>query len=129
MMTSRSYGRRKIRPRQSAAHLLMALGLAYALMTSQSARAATLDGTDSAQPVAAGTLLLADELTYDESGDILTATGSIEIQRGNVLLMADKIVYDRRADIATATGHVSILESNGSVMFFESIHTAALEAL
>lgn len=122
MMIHRPYGRRKIRPRQSAAHLLMALGMAYALMTSQTARAATLDGTDgAAPPVAAGTLLLADELSYDETGDVLTATGSIEIQRGNVLLMADKIVYDRRADVATATGHVSILESNGSVMFFESI--------
>lgn len=107
----------------STLHLVAALGVALALPSARDAGAAALDGTQGApgQAPEDATLLLADELTYDETGDIVTATGSIEIQRGNLILMADKIVYDRRADIATATGNVSILESNGSVFFFESI--------
>ncbi len=111
------------RPLHSTLHLLTALGIAFGLLSARDAGAAALDGTQSPAGQASEdtTLLLADELTYDETGDIVTATGSIEIQRGNLMLMADKIVYDRRADIATATGNVSILESNGSVFFFESI--------
>lgn len=99
---------------------MTALGLIFGLLSAGNVRAAMLDGTDAASS-ADSTLLLADEVTYDETGDTVTASGFVEIQRGNLLLMADRIVYDRRADIATATGHVAILEDNGSVFFFDSV--------
>jgi LPS-assembly protein len=67
------------------------------------------------------TLLLADEISYNDDTNIVTATGSVEVQRSNRLLMADKIVYDRNADIATATGHVSLLDNTGTVFYFDSI--------
>lgn len=104
---------------RGAGHALATLGFLFGLLSSAAAGAAALDGAST--EVDDGTLLLADELTYDDEGDKLTASGYVEIQRGNLILLADQIVYDRTTDIATATGHVSILEDNGSVFFFESI--------
>ncbi|MHB1204001.1 MAG: LPS-assembly protein LptD [Rhodospirillaceae bacterium] len=67
------------------------------------------------------TLLQADEIIYDDDANTVTATGTVEIQRGDRVLLADRIVYDRNKDIATATGHVSLLDDTGSVFFFETI--------
>lgn len=66
-------------------------------------------------------LLQADDISYDNDANAVTASGYVEIQYGNRILLADKIVYDRAADIATATGNVSVIEENGTVYFFESI--------
>ncbi len=70
------------------------------------------------------TLLQADELSYDEATDTFTASGFVEIQRGNRILLADRIVYDRTADMATATGNVSVIDTNGTVFFFESVQVS-----
>ena len=51
----------------------------------------------------------------------MTATGHVEIARGDRILLADKVVYDRNKDIATATGHVALLDDTGSVFFVEKI--------
>ena len=64
--------------------------------------------------------LQADEISYSDDTNTVTATGNVEIQRDNRILLADKIVYDRNADIATATGNVSITDEKGSVFYFES---------
>src|SRR5690349_11402442 len=91
-----------------------------ALLYGASARAAFVDTPDDAKPEDQ-TLLLADEISYDQDANIVTAAGGVEIQRSNRLLMADKVVYDRNADIATATGHVSILDNTGTVFYFDNI--------
>ena len=67
------------------------------------------------------TLMLADEVSYDQDNDTVTAIGHIEIQRGERVLMADKVVYDRKTDIAIATGNVSLIDEKGSALFFETI--------
>lgn len=110
-----------LRRLRGALHVVTAMGLAFGLLSARNLRAAELDGAEPSAASEDSTLLLADELVTDETGNIVTATGAVEIQRGNLLMLADKIVYDRRGDVATATGHVAILESNGSVFFFESI--------
>ena len=88
-----------------------------------SARAAFLQAEEdsSAQQ---NTLIEADEVSYNDETNVVTATGHVEIQRGDRVLLADKIVYDRNEDVATATGHVSLLENNGSVFFFEKIEVS-----
>ncbi len=70
------------------------------------------------------TLLQADQLSYDQDGNTVTAEGYVEISRGNRILLADKIVYDRTKDLATATGHVSMIDNNGSVFFFDSLQVS-----
>ncbi len=66
-------------------------------------------------------LLLADEFQYDADTDTVTASGSVEVQRGSLILLADSIIYDRTKDIARAVGNISLLDENGTVFFFESI--------
>ena len=92
------------------------------LFLAPTARAAFVSADDDAGEQ---TLLLADELTYDRDADTITASGFVEIQRGDRILLADNIVFDRNTDIATATGHVSILDNTGSVFFFEKIQVAS----
>ena len=103
--------------------LLTPSALALVLAVSPVARAA--DVLPAADDSAAQTLLQADEISYDDASNTVTATGYVEIQRGDRLLMADKIIYDRGADVATATGNGSITDTNGSVLFFESIQIAS----
>ena len=94
------------------------LALALATVFHLPAQAAFLEAEKDA---AENTLLQADQISYDDDANTVTAAGSVEIQRGERLLLADKIVYDRNKDIATATGHVSLLDDTGTVFFFETI--------
>lgn len=117
-------GRFRRRPWRNIAEVATAFGFIFALMSAPALRAAELDGATMSGATVSdddGTLLLADELTYDEAGNTLTASGFVEVQRAGRILLADQIVYDRDTDIATATGNVSIVEDNGTVFFFESI--------
>lgn len=79
------------------------------------------DRAQGGDQAAENTLLQSDEISYDQDANIVTASGSVEIVRGDRVLLADKIVYDRTKDIATATGHVSLLDDTGTVFFFESL--------
>ncbi|MCB2107492.1 MAG: LPS-assembly protein LptD [Rhodobacteraceae bacterium] len=77
---------------------------------------------DAAQDsVTTETLLQADEISYDDNTDTVTASGRVEIDRGGRILLADQVTYDRATDRATATGNVSVLDTNGTVLFFDSL--------
>ncbi|HEY1638763.1 MAG TPA: LPS assembly protein LptD [Rhizomicrobium sp.] len=62
-------------------------------------------------------LIRADEVTYDTTTKVMTATGHVEIDYNGRILLADKVTYDQVKDVATADGHVSVLEPNGTVAF------------
>jgi LPS-assembly protein len=62
-------------------------------------------------------LIRADEMTYDTSNKVMTASGHVEIDYNDRILLADKVSYDQIKDVATADGHVSVLEPNGTVAF------------
>jgi len=68
---------------------------------------------DSNQP----TLVTADEITYSEELDTVTARGNVELSQGERILRADQVSYNRRADMVTATGDVTLLEPTGEVLF------------
>jgi len=61
----------------------------------------------------------ADEVQYDETLGIVTATGHVEVQYEDRLLSADTITYNQRRDMVTATGNIVILEPTGEVTFAE----------
>ncbi len=65
------------------------------------------------------TLLLADEMRFDENTNIVTAAGNVEIERDGRILLADQVTYDQEADLVTAKGNVSIVDTNGTVMFLD----------
>ncbi len=64
--------------------------------------------------------LVADSLQYDETGQIITAIGEVELVQSGRILRADKIIYDMSSDKVTAVGNVALMEVNGDVHLAES---------
>lgn len=59
--------------------------------------------------------IAAKELTHDEAGQTVTATGEVELVQGGKILRADKIVYNLGTDVVSAIGNVALLDENGDV--------------
>ena len=55
-------------------------------------------------------LLRADELIFDDSLNVVTATGNVELTQGDRVLMADTLSFNRASSVATASGNVVLLE-------------------
>jgi LPS-assembly protein len=66
-------------------------------------------------------VLKADEVTYDQDLDIVTASGQVEITQGARVLRADAVSYNRRANLITASGNVTLLEPTGDVIFADYV--------
>lgn len=60
-------------------------------------------------------LLTGDELTYDTSGNRVTAKGNVELYYNNYAITADEIEYDQSAGTLTASGNVTIKDPNGQI--------------
>ncbi len=59
----------------------------------------------------------ADEVENNQEQNLITASGNVEIIRGNLTLYADKVVYNQKDDIVSAIGNVVLVEKDGSVVF------------
>ncbi len=70
---------------------------------------------DTKEPV----VLEADQVGYDQNGEIATAEGHVIITQGAHQLRADKVTYNKQRDVVTAMGHVSIQDDTGAVSFAE----------
>lgn len=55
----------------------------------------------------------ADELSYDENMDLITASGNVLVQRNNQRLTADEVRYDRQSGEVTASGNVLLDDGTG----------------
>ena len=55
----------------------------------------------------------ADTLTYDENGEIITATGNVLVHRDGQRLTADTVIYNRSTGLVTASGNVLIDNGDG----------------
>src|SRR5262245_9740584 len=121
--------RRALNGRTSVAALLappplLALGLAVALaITLALGSASPLQAQRGGPPELRQTpvLLTANEITYDQDLDIVTASGAVEISQNDRVLHADTVSYNRRAEVVTASGNVSLLEPSGDVLFADHI--------
>ncbi|HQT39427.1 MAG TPA: LPS assembly protein LptD [Acidocella sp.] len=60
---------------------------------------------------------LADQVSYNKTSTLVTATGHVKAVQNGQTLYADKVVINRTTDEATATGHVVLLEPNGESVF------------
>ena len=65
--------------------------------------------------------LSADNLQHDETGQVITATGHVELAQSGRIVKADQIIYDLRSDSVTAIGHVVLLETNGDIHFADEV--------
>ena len=59
----------------------------------------------------------ADQITYDRSGNIVTATGHVRALQDGQTLYADKVVLNRATNVAVATGHVILVQPGGNTVF------------
>lgn len=59
----------------------------------------------------------ADEVENNQEQSLITASGKVEIIRGNLTLYADKVIYNQKEDTVTAVGNVVLVEKDGSVIF------------
>jgi LPS-assembly protein len=63
----------------------------------------------------------ADELSYDDKGAIVTATGRVKLNRDAWRLSADRIDYDRTTGAVVATGNVITIDPEGNQAFGDRI--------
>lgn len=66
-------------------------------------------------------LVTADDITYDETLNIVIARGNVELAQDERLLLADTVTYDQGSGIVIATGNVVLVEPDGDVMFAEYV--------
>lgn len=57
----------------------------------------------------------ANDMQYDETGEIVQARGAVEIEQEGRILRADHVRYDVRSDKVQANGHVSLTDISGDV--------------
>jgi LPS-assembly protein len=66
-------------------------------------------------------LLLADEVAYDANTHVVTATGNVEVTRGERRLLADVLRYYQDADRMEAEGNVALVEPGGDTLFADRV--------
>lgn len=66
-------------------------------------------------------LISADQITYDETLDVVTASGHVEISHNERVLLADTISYNLRTEVVTASGNISLLEPSGEIIFADYV--------
>ncbi len=91
--------------------LLAAAPMAYAQLAALSGGAAA--PADRNAPVT----FLADRLTYDKTGNMVTAEGHVRAWQDGQTLYADKVTLDRTTDIAIASGHVVLTDPSGQTVY------------
>jgi LPS-assembly protein len=66
-------------------------------------------------------LLVADRVEYDTEANVVTASGNVEVTRGERRLLADLLRYDQAADRMEAEGNVALVEPTGDTLFADRV--------
>jgi LPS-assembly protein len=59
----------------------------------------------------------ADSISYDKTGNIVTASGHVRAVQNGQTLYADKVVLNRNTDVVTASGNVALTQPSGDTVF------------
>ena len=63
----------------------------------------------------------ADQVTYDSDADIVTAIGSVRMQRDGEYVAADQVVWDRKTDQVRAYGNVVAMNPEGDKLVGDNV--------
>ena len=63
----------------------------------------------------------AEQLSYDNDSDVVTARGSVVLRSKDRSVRADEVSWDRRAGSIIATGNVRLVDESGNQLFTETI--------
>jgi LPS-assembly protein len=66
-------------------------------------------------------LISADQVIYDETLGVVTASGNVEIAQGGRVLLADTVSYNFRAKVVSASGNITLLDPTGDVLFADYV--------
>ena len=66
-------------------------------------------------------LLVADRVEYDTETNVVTASGNVEVTRGERRLLADMLRYDQAADLMEAEGNVALRDPSGDTLFADRV--------
>ncbi len=69
-------------------------------------------------------LLIADEIIHAEQENVVSASGAVELSRGDEVLRADTLRYDRDGETVSASGNVVLLAPGGEVVFAKQVDLA-----
>jgi LPS-assembly protein len=58
-----------------------------------------------------------DQVSYDKTGNVITASGHVRAIQSGQTLYADKVSIDRTTDVVTASGHVVIVAPDGQTVY------------
>lgn len=94
------------------------LSVLFFAVTPYAARSQILD------PGEGPVLLLAERVDVDEPRQIVTASGNVEITRGNRRLLADKVRYYQTEDRIEAAGNVTLLEPGGEAIYADLLEVS-----
>jgi len=103
-----------MRGRGTLAAIAILLGLA--LLGAAPSSAAAVEPS-----IEAPALVSADQVTYDETLGVVTASGAVEIVQEGRVLLADSVSYNLRSNVVTASGNVALLEPSGEVLFADFV--------
>ena len=73
---------------------------------------------DAAEPVVE---FSADQLTYDSTNDIVTASGQVRMSRDGNYLAADRIVWTRKTGEVRADGNVVVIDPQGEKLIGDNV--------
>ena len=59
----------------------------------------------------------ADQLAYDKTGNIVTASGHVHAIQNGQTLDADQVTIDRTSGVVTASGHVVLTQATGDTIY------------
>jgi LPS-assembly protein len=96
---------------------IIALAASTCLAGTAYAQLAALAGGSTTGSSDAPVSFTADQISYDKTGNIVTATGHVRALQSGQTLTADKISLNRTTDVATATGHVVLVQPGGDTVF------------
>ncbi|MBS0475459.1 MAG: LPS-assembly protein LptD [Proteobacteria bacterium] len=63
----------------------------------------------------------ADGVSYDSTGDIVTAFGNVVLRRGDQSMRADQVAWNRKTGQILATGNIRFVDPDGNQLFSDSL--------
>ena len=63
----------------------------------------------------------ADQISYDENGETLTASGNVVLRNGDRSVRSDSVTYNRTSGQIVAEGRVRFVDENGNQLFTDRV--------
>jgi LPS-assembly protein len=100
---------------------LLALAASTCLAGAAVAQGALISGGASPEPSRAPVNFTADEVSYDKTGNIVTASGHVRAIQNGQTLYADEVKLNRATNVVTADGHVVLIQPGGDTVYADQM--------